>query len=285
MTRFAILLAVLAIAGCSGGSLDFSIDNPTDAPISLTIDDTHYDVPAHQAKDISLAPGEHRMESSSTGKIKFIVYAGGEGALINPTLSDYVIADKIYLADPSKRTNFGAVNETIQLQGVAFQGPFALRNALFIEKKWRFGVHQPFPHELTGYDPGTGGNIFSKIFATADFVPYYEEAYGKPGYFQQHHPVAETAPRHPAGPPALPVFDSPEMQQASAPLRDLLTQYLHATDASEQARLKAKSFDLVVAFVHYYAEKGMSFRNEGQKYNDFMLLHGELLSASAIVEN
>lgn len=285
MTRFAILLAMLTLAGCSGRSPDFSIDNPTDAPISLMIDDTHYDVPAHQATDLSLSPGEHRMESNWTGKIKFIVYAGGEGGLINPTLSDYVIADRVYLTDPSKQSNFGAVNETIRLQGVAFQGPFVLQNGLFIEKKWRFGVRQPLPHDLTGYDPGTGGNIFSKIFTAADFVPYYEETYGKPGYFQQHHPVADTTPRHPAGPPALPVFDSPEMQQAAAPLRDLLTQYLHAADASEQARLKAKSFDLVVAFVHFFAEKGMSFRNETQKYNDFMHLHGELLSASAIVEN
>ena len=98
---------LLLLAGCAGGgSVDFSVDNPTDAPLRLKIDGADYEIAAHQAKALALKAGEHSLEAPATGPLKFIVYAGRKGGLINPTLSDYVIVSETYVTEASKAKNF-----------------------------------------------------------------------------------------------------------------------------------------------------------------------------------
>lgn len=278
-----LLPAILLLGGCAGRSLDFSIDNPTDAAIALRIDDASYQIPAHQAQDIALKPGEHRMDSSWTGQIKFIVYSGGKGGLINPTLSDYVIANEIYVTEASKLQNFGALNDTIVLDGVPYQGPFVLQHGLFIDNDWRFGVREPFPDSLRGYDSGNGGNIFSKIFTAKDFVAYAQRRYDQPAPAPQ---TPAAAPRHLAVTPVvLPVFADAGLQAASQPLRGLYEHYRHATDPAEQQRLQKQSFQLSMDFTNACASRCSSAGvAESQKYNDFVTLQGKQMGASALVE-
>lgn len=281
---FLPLALAFLLVGC-GESLDYSIDNPTDSAISLEIDGTRHEIPAHTAKDVSLAPGEHSLRSDTLGELKVIVYVGREGGLINPTLSDYVIANEIYVSDASKLKNFGAMRNTIQLEGVPFEGAFQQSHALFIDKAWRFGVQENFPDSVTEHVPDNGGNIFSKIFTAKDFIAYYEQRNEVPGYFEQNRPTpAPTAlPRKAEPAPALPTL-SAEYKPHSRGLREVHGQYLKATDASEQKALQKAYFDAQMAYTQATALLGSKASPEAnQQANLFVLTLGQVMGASALV--
>jgi len=285
--RLVSLAALALIAGCSSNSIDFSIDNPTDAPLKLQIDGTAYDIPAHQAKDITLKAGEHSMDAPATGKIKFIVYTGRKGALLNASLSDYVIVSETYVTDASKLKNFApAGGGPFELDGVKFNGPFELANGLFIENAWRFGVREPFPDSLRGYDPGNGGNIFRKIFTAPDFVAYYEQQSGQPGFFEKNRLHTPAAPKPLMAAPALPVFADTKTQEASLKLRQLYQDYLRATDPAEQKRLQDEYSKLIIDFTMATATLASSRPvEENVKQNEFVERIGVAMGKSAQVEN
>lgn len=285
MKNLALPFAVLLLAGCAGSNVDFSIDNPTDAPLKVQIDGTAYEIPAHQAKDLTLKAGGHTLEAPATGPVKFNVYADRKGALINPTLSDYVIVSEAYITEAAKAKNFmPAGGGPFQLDGVAFHGPFELANDLFIEKDWRFGVTEPFPESLTGYDAGNGGNIFRKIFTAPDFVAYFEQQTGQPGLFEKNRRHAAATPHKPAPPAPLPAFDDPELQSASLKLRELYERYQHAADPSEQRQLQSEHHQLTMDFVTAYASRGAKLPGaDNEKYNDFIRRGGAIMGRSALV--
>jgi hypothetical protein len=281
-----LLVASLLLAGCAN-SVNFSVDNPTDAPLKLQIDESAYEIPAHQAKDISLKAGEHSMDAPATGKIKFIVYTGGKGGLINPSLSDYVIVSEAYITDESKSKNFApAGGGPFQLDGVSFNGPFELQNGLFIEKDWRFGVRESFPDSLTGYDAGGGGNIFRKIFTASDFVAYFEKESGQPGFFEKNRQHAAELPRKLTPVPPLPDFSDPQTQAAAQKMRDLYQRYQHATDPAEQKQLQSEYNTLIDSFVSFTAPRASSQPvQENEKSNEFVGKIGKAMGWSAQVEN
>jgi hypothetical protein len=281
------LVALMLAAGCSGGSVDFSVDNPTDAPLKLQIDGKAYEIPAHQATDVSLGAGEHSLDAPATGKIKFIVYAGRKGGLLNPSLSDYVIVSEAYVTDASKLSNFRpAGGGPFQLDGVNFNGPFRHVDDLFIEQAWRFGVREPFPDSVQGYNAGNGGNIFSKIFTAADFIAYFEKQNHQPGYFEQNRRHAAAVPRKPAVPAPLVEFTDPKLQNASLKLRDLYQHYLHAADPAEQKRLQDEYNKQIMDFITLSADHASSRSNEeNERQNVFNRQLGEAMGRSAIVED
>lgn len=288
MKRHWVSLATLAfVAGCSNSSTDFSIDNPNDASLKLQIDGTTYDVPAHQAKDISLKAGEHSMEAPATGKIKFIVYANRKGGLINPSLSDYVIVSESYVTDASKLKNFApAGGGPFELDGVKFDGPFELANDLFIDNNWRFGVREPFPDSLTGYDAGGGGNIFRKIFTAPDFVTYYEKQSGQTGFFEKNRLHGPVAPKPLTAAAPLPVFADAKTQEASLKLRQVYQDYLHATDPAEQKRLQDEYSKSILDFTMATASlAGSRPVEENVKQNEFVERIGVAFGKSAQVEH
>ena len=140
-------VAALALAACSPSKIEFQIDNPTDTPLALSIDGQDLPVAAHGSRPVSLAIGEHRLHTDTLGDVRFIVYVDGRGGLINPTLSEYVIAREVYVTDESKLKNFGTGKAGIELGGVDFEGPFEKSHELFIDKTWTYGVREPFPTE------------------------------------------------------------------------------------------------------------------------------------------
>ncbi len=125
-----LLLAAVAVTGCSSPSQTFEIDNPGDAPLTLRIDGNELPIPAHASRPVKLKPGEHHLQTPALGDVRFIVYARGKGGLINPTLGEYVIASEIYVTDEDKLKHFGAPNNHIELGGVGFDGPYSTTHAL-----------------------------------------------------------------------------------------------------------------------------------------------------------
>ena len=59
----------LALAACSPSKVEFQIDNPTDAPLALSIDGKDLPVAAQGSRPISLAIGEHRLHTDKLGDV------------------------------------------------------------------------------------------------------------------------------------------------------------------------------------------------------------------------
>jgi len=278
------LFTTLLLAGCSD-AVTYMIDNPNSPTLELEIDDTTYLIPSGVSLEISLEPGLHRMRSKQLGELQFIVYKGGAGGLINPTLSDYVIARETYVTDESKLKNFGSIESTILLDGVPFTGSLELRNQLFIDKTWRFPVQEPFPQQVTGHVSEHGGNIFSKIFRRDEFVEYYEENHGIPGYFAaQRDEEAARAPRQLVRAPSeLPRLEEP-YEPHTGPLREIYAQRLKATEVSEQERLQKAYFDAQMAYTRTTATFGSKASREANlAANHFVSTLAAAMGSSALV--
>ncbi|MEG2803701.1 hypothetical protein [Stenotrophomonas sp.] len=285
--RFAVLLlAAVAVAGCSSPSQTFEIDNPGDVPLTLRIDGNELPIAAHASRPVKLKPGEHHLQTPALGDVRFIVYARGKGGLINPTLAEYVIASEIYVTDADKLKHFGTPNHHIELGGVGFDGPYRTTHALFIDQAWTFGVREPFPDEQTvAHVDETGGRISTKIFTAPDFIAYVEASQGEPGAYRRQQPAGYQAPVYalePA-PAALPALD-PAFEAHAAPLRQIYARYLKATSADAQLQLQQEAFQAQMAFTAATATLGASLPvAANEAYNTFVLTRGQLMGSAALV--
>lgn len=277
--------AALALAACSS-KVDFEIDNPTDAPLAISIDGKDLPVAAHASRPVSLAPGEHRLHTDRLGDVRFIVYERGRGGLINPTLSEYITAREIYVTGEDKLKNFGTSGLGIEVGGVEFKGPFDKFHGLFIDKTWNFGVREPFPQEqIVAHVDSTGGKISTKIFTAPDFITYVEEGMGEPGAFKREQPAGYVAPLYtlePA-PATLPALD-PAFEAHAGPMRDLYARWLKATTAAEQKALRKEDFQASMAFTQATATLGSTLPvAANQAYNDFVTVRSTEMARSALV--
>jgi hypothetical protein len=95
---FLVAIAVSCLTGCNANTseIGFSIDNPTEQTLKVTVDGKSYDIPAHGEQKVSLKPGPHTLASTPSGAHRFIVFSRGRGAVINPTFSTYVIVSVLY---------------------------------------------------------------------------------------------------------------------------------------------------------------------------------------------
>ncbi|MDL5595900.1 hypothetical protein QS468_24500 [Bacillus subtilis] len=245
-----ILLAALLLSACGESSQTFLLDNPTNAPITLSLDGQTHEIPANTSSELKLAPGAHELRNEKLGEVRFIVYAGGKGALINPTLSDYIIANQIYVTDESKLSSFGQLKNKVALDGVEFIGPFWQSHDLFIANAWNFGPREAFPETMElSHVPTDGGKFYSKLFTAQEFIDYYESEYGASGYFSSQRPDGFVQPPHSLERPSstLPEMH-PEFEAHSGPLRDIYARYLKATDPKEQRQLQKAFGDAMNAF-------------------------------------
>ncbi len=287
-TSIVALLAActaLALSGCLNKNVDFSIDNPGPESLSVRIDGTAYDIKAQSAQEISLPAGRHTIESPAIGKLEFIVYAETKGALINPTLSPYVTVSEVYSSSPSAGNGLRALNQSIQLDGVVFKGPFSVDDKLFIDKSWTYGVHEKFPESITTRDRNLTSNVQTKLFTKDSFLAYFETNSGQPGYYAKNKSAQPDPKPDPVpAPVTLPVFTDPQAEAQALPLKTLYADYSRAETADEQLRLRKQYNDVVMS-----ATRGISTpptragAEEVQKKNDLMTLTGRLLWTSARV--
>lgn len=274
----------LAMTACSGGRVDFVIDNPTGALLEIKLDGQPRSIAPHQEESVTLSAGRHTLESPLTGPVSFIVYANGKGALVNPTFSTYVLVNEVYSTGESGGMNFRPLERTIELDGVSFKGAFEVRDGLFIDQQWDYGVHQDFPEQVLVSNKAKGG-IRSKLFEKSAFVHYVESGTPDAGYFEKHRvpgppPVANYPQKE-----TFPPFKDAEIEAAAAPLREWYASYLRADTASEQRKLQKAYLGLSRPLLDAFAPKSYRLgREENEKYDRLIRRTGDLLGRSAWVE-
>jgi hypothetical protein len=250
MKKLVPLALVALLAGCSDRSASYSIDNPTDTPLSLTIDGKTYEVGPHAGKSLSLSAGEHTMKGDVIGDIKFISYYRGRGGIINPTLSDYVIYRQSFEKENTHSPGYMGKLDQVVLDGVTFEGTMKKADELFIDKDWTYDVDEELPNSVTEHDNGSNNTVHNKVFRAKDFIAFFEKNADAAGYFESNRPKDYVpAPRKVTIlPTTLPPIDDAELGKLAAPRREIYAKYLKATDVSDQEALQKDNFKESMAF-------------------------------------
>ncbi len=243
------IAAVLLSAGCSRSTVDFEIDNPTDAPLTLSIDQQVHTLPPHTSMPLALEPGQYRLQSEKIGSVRMVVYADGIGGLINPAMAEYVIVTEQYV---TSKTNTGNLASKVELNDVEIEGPYVKATGFFIPRRWDAGLKDELPDTVVSSSPDTSSDYRTKLYNVPGFFEYLDagdelkEAFGPDGYRPPAASVAFTGAQLPPLPAAY--------EAQGKPMRELYAQYLAATDAGEQKRLKKASLKLWQEFVKTRAQ-------------------------------
>lgn len=277
-----LLILTLGLCACSS-SPDFRIDNPTNRALTVTIDDKTYEVPGGSDVGVTLAAGRHTLTSEATGTVNFIASSNGKGGLINPTLAQYVVVNEVYAVDNKARKGFKPWPTEIELDGVRVRGPYSLKRGLFIERAWKFGVHEPFPETIV-VSSDSKGNIQGKVFTADEFVKYHTANAGDEFVEQTRTPAPLEKPV--AGLPPLPDFTDAEMQAASQDMRTIYAGIAKADTKDAQEALQKSYQPATLKLLGVYSNKAMAIGpTEAQKYNDIIMTVGSALGSSVIVVN
>ncbi|MET4675788.1 MULTISPECIES: hypothetical protein [unclassified Luteibacter] len=288
--RYLPLALVALLAGCSGRSADYAIDNPTDKPLSLTIDGKTYEVAPHEDKELSLDAGEHTMKGDVVGDIKFISYYRGRGGIINPTLSDYVIYRQSFEKVGSTSPGYTGKLDQVVLEGVTFEGTMRQSSDLFIDKDWTYGVDEELPDSVVEHENGSNNTVHNKVFRAKDFIVAFlgKNPDAKKDFEANRQKDAPPVVRKVTIlPSTLPPIDNAEVQQLSLPLRENYAKYLKAKDVSEQEALQKENFKLSMAYSHASVEimqKGSLSKEVNEQMNAFQEAMNRAYGSTALVE-
>lgn len=184
---FIISLAVL-LTSCDYNNTvrpkTFWMDNPTSSSITVVIDETNYELPANSGVNVELNFGKHSMTYNGE-TINFVVKPNDQNCVINPTLSNYIFFNEIYVVEGKEdkaaaeyeKTKDAYLYPLVLENNDTISVPFkVIQNTLFIEQYqyyWHFGVTEPYTDvrlDMGGTSSATINR--SKLFRESDFIDY-----------------------------------------------------------------------------------------------------------------
>lgn len=182
-----ITLFFLAFSSCTNSgkypqSKLIWIDNPTNAEISIKLDETNYTIPAVSTIDLDLPIGKHQLTYNGQS-VNFVSKYCDQGMILNPTLSTYIYYGELFIEDGvnyEEEWNKLAKDILTDYQlsdSTIVQLPFQITNDLFIEQYkyyWQYDINTPFPKGVS-IQEGTGFSksiMMKKMFRKDEFVSY-----------------------------------------------------------------------------------------------------------------
>lgn len=165
-----VLFVACGKATSSKGN-DYWIDNPTSNEITVKIDEQEFIIPAESNVVANLSWGKHTMDYNGE-RINFFCKPGGNNVeqaqtFINPTQSNYVIYNQLFLVADNPRATEEFVNwflrenrdSIIYYEGGKKQKdllPFSVDNSLFVTKSnisWDLFLNEELPNDLLIRNP------------------------------------------------------------------------------------------------------------------------------------
>lgn len=182
MRWFSFLMIAFVVAGCDGSPKTtlFFLDNPLQESIEVTLDGKVYVIAPTSSVEVSLAGGLHEV-SYQGATARFNVVPGGNGGIINPTLSDYYVYYRAYLSSgfaadyPSVMDSYLRSRQNrVMIRGEVMEGPFRRENGLVIENfgevsGWILGLDEKYS---STYSRRSNVYIVGKVFREADFFRF-----------------------------------------------------------------------------------------------------------------
>ncbi|WP_177760950.1 hypothetical protein [Flavobacterium sp. I3-2] len=170
ISAFCFILG-MALTSCSSG-VEYSIDNPTDQAIKITIDENEaITIEPKTLKTIEgkLEKGKHSMQVEGGEKIDFNLE--DDKVMLNPTLSSYIRLKQEYGMGFQSTLK----DTTIIINNEKYTAPIinVSKDPVIKLSDINFSVNEPYPDEVETYSNGTVVKI--KLFREGDFVKYYDE--------------------------------------------------------------------------------------------------------------
>lgn len=188
MKFFYFIASMLLFTACNTSdslpSKQFWMDNPTEKAIQVKIDSTVYDLPPNSGMTVDLSAGQHSLAYNGES-LKFFVKPNDQGSVINPTLSNYIFFNEIYVVE-GREDKAEAEYEKIKNAyfhpfvletGDTISVPFkVIENQLFIEQYeyyWHFGITEPYKNVRLNMGNTSLATVNrSKLFRENDFFQY-----------------------------------------------------------------------------------------------------------------
>lgn len=188
---FLLLVCSFTLVGCfESNSIEHWIDNPTVNEIKIAIDGKELAIPANSGVNYKFESGKHSL-SYNNDTVNFNIDPEKSFAIINPTLSNYVI----YKIEYKKDSLLGAISDTIksgsgkkddinyttqaiidgELQEI--EAPFMPVNSLFINKneyKWDYFLDESIPDSIKARKLKSK-SVKTKIFREDDFSKHMHD--------------------------------------------------------------------------------------------------------------
>ncbi|OOF66046.1 hypothetical protein [Rodentibacter sp. Ppn85] len=191
----------LVLAACKESeTFYFTLDNPTNEKMVLTIDGKEHQLAAYSHEKLTLAAGEHTIENNEY-KVNFTVFYDSKGGIINPTGNPYLIESLLYSV-PKNPNNAAVRDVNFKIDGYPFVGPFSVQSDFIIDRSyqhsmtekgaWNFDIFEVPPQEIKT-DRGFG--ILKKIYNKNEFLDMVKvEAPDVRADYDQHKTVVKTKP-------------------------------------------------------------------------------------------
>lgn len=164
-----IFFISLFLCSCESGTTEHWIDNPTDKEIVVNIDGEDIRIAGKSGVYYDFFYGKHTLKYNGES-VNFIVkpskinLSANNRAIVNPTMSNYVVYTNIYMNRGDERAedwyiewlenNIARetkviINDSIQ----ELKLPFFVDNNLFLEYELDYGINEEFPNAVTFKSP------------------------------------------------------------------------------------------------------------------------------------
>lgn len=196
----ALMLTILFIACRGSGKSSFTLDNPSDEKITVTIDGKEHSLEAGSHEKVELTVGEHVVENDKY-KVTFTVYSDSKGGIINPTGYPYIKERRVYAVEGTNQSGV-ARDEDFVIDDYIFSGPFSVTYDFIIDRSygqgasgkgdWDYDLFEPFPETIK---MNRDVNIFSKMYNKNEFLEMVQElAPDLRADYEQNKRVTKTEP-------------------------------------------------------------------------------------------
>lgn len=176
----ALMLTILFVACGVSGKSTFTLDNPSDEKITVTIDGKEHSLDVKTHEKVELTVGEHTVENDKY-KVIFTVYSDSKGGIINPTGYPYIKERRVYSVKETTQSGT-AMDEDFIIDDYIFTGPFSVTYDFIIDRSygqgargkgdWDYDLFEPFP-ETISMDRDV--NIYSKMYNKNEFLEMVQE--------------------------------------------------------------------------------------------------------------
>lgn len=171
---FYVVVAAICLIGFIGWNMfqkgKALIDNPTDQAITFTLNDKEYSLEPHTSKEISLKDGDHKLviddkefaftkwDQSKDKSVIDGLLTTASLAIVNPTLSDYVIAYQMYGHGPDS----------------AWPEDKPITGQVYFEAKVTFDLDEEFPDSFS-VSKGRLYTVINKLYRLSDYIAEYDD--------------------------------------------------------------------------------------------------------------
>ncbi len=175
---FLLLSLVGLFISCSQGQKKIYIDNPTNKKISFEIDGKPFTMEAFTIQEVKLEDGNHTLKTPEGKKIRFEKGKEQDGAIINPTNSEYVLYTEAYTEIPFEENRMYQMKfKNVKVDEKTYYAPIELIGGYYIahngNNPWKYGLDEDFEETIDVQNAQKGATynlMITKIYRKNEFA-------------------------------------------------------------------------------------------------------------------